>query len=238
MYILVLLSRIFNRERESLIYLKQVQLARLAELLFIAFEIHGCILEPSTAQNDEEKLEIEDGNRLSVIAGDFLMAAASSQLAEIENQTVVAQISKSIADISSGTLYDLSVLGSEEEWLHAKSQRDLSLVKRAAWSTIILQEEQFNEEKLIGKDVADHCGKFAADLMLLKCINDDISKYTSGQTEARNLLPTLYQANGLSSAKILSEEVYDRCTSSLEVLPDCNEKKIFEDYTNMLRLPK
>ena len=103
-----------------------------------------------SAQNDEEKLEIEDGNRLSVIAGDFLMAAASSQLAEIENQTVVAQISKSIADISSGTLYDLSVLGSEEEWLHAKSQRDLSLVKRAAWSTIILQEEQFNEEKLIG----------------------------------------------------------------------------------------
>ena len=54
---------------------------------------------------------------------------------------------------------------------------------------------------VLGKDVADHCGKFAADLMLLKCINDDISKYTSGQTEARNLLPTLYQANGLSSAK-------------------------------------
>ena len=103
-----------------------------------------------SAQNEEEKLEIEDGNRLSVIAGDFLMAAASSQLAEIENQTVVAQISKSIADISSGTLHDLSVFASQEEWLQAKSQRDLSLVKRAAWSAIILQEEQFNEDKLIG----------------------------------------------------------------------------------------
>ena len=47
MYILVLLSRMFNHDREGLVYLKQVQLARLAELLFIAFEIHGCILEPS-----------------------------------------------------------------------------------------------------------------------------------------------------------------------------------------------
>jgi hypothetical protein len=47
MYILVLLSRMFNHDREGRVYLKQVQLARLAELLFIAFEIHGCILEPS-----------------------------------------------------------------------------------------------------------------------------------------------------------------------------------------------
>ena len=34
-----------------------------------------------------------------------------------------------------------------------------------------------------------------------KVINEDIAKYTSGQTEAQNLLPTLYDSNGLSRAK-------------------------------------
>lgn len=234
MYILVLLSRMFNHDREGLVYLKQVQLARLAELLFIAFEIHGCILEPSTAKTLDEKHEIEDGNRLSVIAGDFLMAAASSQLAEIENQIVVDQISKSIADISSGTLQELPVLCSEQEWLKAKLQRDVSLVKRAAWSTITLQKDQIMEEQLIADDVPKHCGQFAADLMFLKVINEDIAKYTSGQTEAQNLLPTLYDSNGLSRANVLSAEVYDRCKISLAVLPDCQEKKIFQDYITML----
>jgi len=37
--------------------------------------------------------------------------------------------------------------------------------------------------------------------MFLKVINEDIAKYTSGQTEAQNLLPTLYDSNGLSRAK-------------------------------------
>lgn len=78
------------------------------------------------------------------------MAAASSQLAEIENQIVVDQISKSIADISSGTLQELPVLCSEEEWLKAKLQRDVSLVKRAAWSTMTLHKDQITEEQSIG----------------------------------------------------------------------------------------
>ena len=38
--------------------------------------------------------EIEDANRICVLAGDFFMATASTQLAEIENQLVVKQISK------------------------------------------------------------------------------------------------------------------------------------------------
>lgn len=74
--------------------------------------------------------------------------------------------------------------------------------------------------------------------MLLKVINEDIAKYTSGQTEAQNLLPTLYDSNGLTCANVLSAEVYDRCKISLAVLPDCQEKKIFEDYITMLTLLK
>jgi len=42
------------------------------------------------AKSEIEKKDIEDANRLAVIAGDFLMAAASSQLAELENQCVVS----------------------------------------------------------------------------------------------------------------------------------------------------
>ena len=74
--------------------MKQVQLGQLIELLHIAFEIQDCILEVESAQNVQELKEIEDANRLAVIAGDFFMAAASSQLAELENQCIVGTFEK------------------------------------------------------------------------------------------------------------------------------------------------
>lgn len=69
--------------------MKQVQLAQLVELLHIAFEIQNCILELEAADNDDDRKVIEDANRLAVIAGDFFMASASTQLAELENQCIV-----------------------------------------------------------------------------------------------------------------------------------------------------
>ena len=70
--------------------MKQVQLSQLVELLHIAFEIQDCILEVESALDENDRKEIEDANRLAVIAGDFFMAAASTQLAELENQCVVS----------------------------------------------------------------------------------------------------------------------------------------------------
>ena len=66
----------------------RIKLAQLVELLHIAFEIHDCILEPNINDSEAERKEIEDANRLAVIAGDFFMAAASTQLAELENQQI------------------------------------------------------------------------------------------------------------------------------------------------------
>ena len=70
------------------ISVNRIKLAQLVELLHIAFEIHDCILEPNINDSEAERKEIEDANRLAVIAGDFFMAAASTQLSELENQQI------------------------------------------------------------------------------------------------------------------------------------------------------
>ena len=136
----------------------------MVELLHIAFEIHDCILEPNINDSEAERKEIEDANRLAVIAGDFFMAAASTQLSELENQQIgplkkkfylcwdffirkhrslisVDQISKSIGDTATGRVLLDEPMESFQDWLVAANLNHTSLIKRGAWSTLFLSQQ-------------------------------------------------------------------------------------------------
>ena len=65
----------------------------------------------------ENQAEIEDANRLCVLAGDFFLAAASTQLSELENQLIVNQISKGIGDMSTGRVFTGTDV---DKWVQAR----------------------------------------------------------------------------------------------------------------------
>ena len=67
-----------------------------------------------------------------VLAGDFFMASASTQLAELENQTVVNQISKGIAEMSTGRAFE-NVEGIDG-WLQVTMLSHVQLLRKAIWS--------------------------------------------------------------------------------------------------------
>ena len=77
----------------------------------------------------ENQSEIEDANRLCVLAGDFFLAAASTQLSELENQLIVNQISKGIGDMSTGRVFSGSDV---DQWIQARFIKisDLSYVSQ------------------------------------------------------------------------------------------------------------
>merc|ERR1712242_124983 len=126
--------------------LKRLKLAQLVELLYLAFEIQDCIMEIKHEQN---RTEIEDANRLCVLAGDFFMASASTQLAELENQTVVNQISKGIADMSTGRAFE-NVEGFDG-WLQVTMLSHVQLLRKAIWSSLALGGE-ISDDSLVSKD--------------------------------------------------------------------------------------
>ena len=70
----------------------------------------------------ENQSEIEDANRLCVLAGDFFLAAASTQLSELENQLIVNQISKGIGDMSTGRVFSGSDV---DQWIQARFRKHI-----------------------------------------------------------------------------------------------------------------
>lgn len=86
-------------EMVSGIYPSQRTLAEITEMIHTANLIHKGVVNLDTLQpNDGTYKDMEFGNKIAVLSGDFLLANASTGLAELNNTKVVERISRAIAD--------------------------------------------------------------------------------------------------------------------------------------------
>ncbi|XP_065837724.1 all trans-polyprenyl-diphosphate synthase PDSS2-like [Oscarella lobularis] len=82
----------------------QRKLAEITELIHMGYLMHDTTLTP----NDEnESNDLIYGNKMAILAGDFLLANASLELAKLHNTKVVELISEAIADISEGVFIEI-----------------------------------------------------------------------------------------------------------------------------------
>jgi len=254
MFVLSLLAQA-EKSDDSSLELNRIKLAQLVELLHIAFEIHDCILEPNINDSEAERKEIEDANRLAVIAGDFFMAAASTQLAELENQQIVDQISKSIGDTATGRVLLDEPMESFQDWLVAANLNHTSLIKRGAWSTLFLSQQsslnwenvpfldksmnqQFDVEIMDDLPVAGAI--FATYLYLAKQIKWDWQVFLQGNT-SQFLLPICLQKENTTSdvhdlVRDLSNRSIKTASDALTVFPQSNSRNLLKQLLDLQKL--
>lgn len=82
------------------IHSSQRCLAEITEMIYMGSTIHKGILDLTKNQSDFN--EMEQGNKLAVLCGDYLLANACTNLAKLRNTHVVLLMSQVIADISQG----------------------------------------------------------------------------------------------------------------------------------------
>lgn len=82
------------------IYNKQRAVAEISELIHVAFLVHRGIVSKSNIKNPIKDSDMNFGNRLAVLGGDFMLATASLGLAKLDSTSVVALISSAIRDMS------------------------------------------------------------------------------------------------------------------------------------------
>ncbi|XP_071039222.1 all trans-polyprenyl-diphosphate synthase PDSS2 isoform X2 [Parasteatoda tepidariorum] len=79
---------------------RQQTLAELTEMIYTAHLIHKGILNLSPTNIPDENMlhDLQFGNKISILSGDYLLANACKGLANLKNCKVVDHVSKSIAD--------------------------------------------------------------------------------------------------------------------------------------------
>ncbi|XP_018589193.2 all trans-polyprenyl-diphosphate synthase PDSS2 [Scleropages formosus] len=103
-----------QQDMVSGIYPSQRSLAEITELIHTAFLVHRGIVDlKDWSSSDGPLKDMQFGNKMAVLSGDFLLANACTGLAQLNNTKVVELISSAIGDLVQG-IYCESSSAAEE----------------------------------------------------------------------------------------------------------------------------
>nr|XP_026695230.1 decaprenyl-diphosphate synthase subunit 2-like [Ciona intestinalis] len=209
------------------IYNSQRTLAELTELIHTAFLVHRGLTGVDTLMKQDSnnsRSEMELGNKMAVLSGDFLLANACVALSELRNSKVVNMMSSSIADMSHGFFIlpesgdspdptSLSILPtSRKDWEDAIFLSQGSLISNACLSAVELanQNGEFAEcASSFGKNLI-LAQQARADMQRITCINNNTNNngnFNHYSTEL-SALPVVLLANKHGGSDWLKNFVY------------------------------
>ncbi|XP_038158273.1 decaprenyl-diphosphate synthase subunit 2 [Cyprinodon tularosa] len=117
------------------IYPSQRNLAEITELIHTAFLVHrGIVNLKEWTDSDGPLKDMEFGNKMAVLSGDFLLANACTGLAELNDTKVVELISSAIGDLVQGIYYESSCSAEESlcEGVDVASWEDQTFLSHGA----------------------------------------------------------------------------------------------------------
>lgn len=155
------------------------RLAEITEMIHTASLVHDDVVDESEVRRGVDTVHKLFGNRIAVLAGDFLFAQSSWYLASLDNLEVVKLLSQVIMDLAEGEIqqglnrYDSSL--SIETYLEKSYYKTASLIANSAKAVGVLSEQSATIN-----DSLYHYGRHVG---LAFQIVDDILDFT-GSTEA------------------------------------------------------
>jgi all-trans-nonaprenyl-diphosphate synthase len=171
--IVLLLSRATMLEQD--ITPRHRRLAEITEMIHTASLVHDDVVDESQMRRGVPTVHSLFGNRIAVLAGDFLFAQSSWYLANLDNLEVVKLLSEVIMDLATGEIqqglnrFDAST--SIETYLKKSYYKTASLIANSAKAAGLLSE--------VSTETAEHLYGYGRDLGLAFQIVDDILDFTS-----------------------------------------------------------
>ncbi|OCR00753.1 solanesyl diphosphate synthase [Oscillatoriales cyanobacterium USR001] len=157
---------------------KHRRLAEITEMIHTASLVHDDVVDDSDVRRGIPTVHSYFGNRVAVLAGDFLFAQSSWYLANLDNLEVVKLLSEVIMDLAEGEIqqglngFDTSL--SIEAYLEKSYYKTASLIANSSKAAGCLSG--------VSPQLADDLYNYGRDLGLAFQIVDDILDFT-GSTE-------------------------------------------------------
>ncbi|PSN18083.1 solanesyl diphosphate synthase [filamentous cyanobacterium CCP5] len=171
--IVLLLARAVSKDREIL--LKHRRLAEITEMIHTASLVHDDVVDEAAVRRGVPTVHSSFGNRIAVLAGDFLFAQSSWYLANLDNLTVVKLLSQVIMDLAEGEIQQglnrfesgLSI----DAYLNKSYYKTASLIANSAKSVGVLSG--------LPESQSEQLYHYGCNLGLAFQIVDDILDFTS-----------------------------------------------------------
>ncbi|MFN6562015.1 MAG: solanesyl diphosphate synthase [Nostoc sp. ChiSLP01] len=171
--IVLLISRATMLDQE--ITPRHRRLAEITEMIHTASLVHDDVVDESDVRRGVPTVHSLFGNRIAILAGDFLFAQSSWYLANLDNLEVVKLLSEVIMDLATGEIqqglnrFDASI--SIETYLQKSYYKTASLIANSSKAAALLSE--------VSRETVEHMYSYGRHLGIAFQIVDDILDFTS-----------------------------------------------------------
>ena len=121
---------------------RQQRVAEVTELIHVASLLHDDVLDGSATRRGLRALNLEVGNKLAILAGDFLLARASVTLASLRNTEVIELLSKVLEHLVTGEVMQMTAkkerLTSFDHYFQKTYFKTASLIANSAKAIVLL----------------------------------------------------------------------------------------------------
>ncbi|KAI0815346.1 terpenoid synthase [Irpex lacteus] len=128
----------------------QVRLAQIVEMIHVASLLHDDVVDRSPLRRGAPSAPVAFGNKLTVLAGDFLLGRASAALSRLGDSEVVELIASVITNLVEGEILQLKAMHGEELGLTGTSSAASTAVGQDNWN-IYLQKTYMKTASLMAK---------------------------------------------------------------------------------------
>ncbi|KAJ8027484.1 Decaprenyl-diphosphate synthase subunit 2 [Holothuria leucospilota] len=245
-----------NQPLVSGIHPSQRALAEITEMIYTAFLVHRGVVDLNkTVPEDGPLKDMEFGNKMAVLSGDFLLASASAALASLKNTLVVDLISQSIDHMTRGAFTEMGVKESSpfsnvktfDQWKDYVYLSSGSLIGHSCKAALLLanQKQEFVDAAFeFGKNLAwaqqlhqdltiiQKEGKSNTEYLLLGpvILHNEISPLTV-QSD-REIIKTVQSSSAVSEAKNMCQHYVD---CAMKLITEFPNKEAKEALYNLLR---
>ena len=172
--------------RDSDILSSQRRLAEITELIHTASLLHDDVIDHSEMRRSTPSANIAFGNKMAVLAGDFLLGRASVALARLRNAEVIELLATVIANLVEGEFMQLKNTALDEahpEWteetvtyyLQKTYLKSASLISKSCRAAALLGQNS--------AEVVEAAYAYGKNLGLAFQLVDDMLDYTVGLRE-------------------------------------------------------
>lgn len=164
----------------------QRRLAEITELIHTASLLHDDVIDHSVARRGSPSANLEFGNKMAVLAGDFLLGRASVALARLRNAEVVELLATVIANLVEGEFMQLKNTAADEA--HPRWSEDALgyYLNKTYLKTASLISKSCRAAALLGgagADTVDAAYAYGKNLGLAFQLVDDMLDYTRSERE-------------------------------------------------------
>ena len=151
------------------------RLAEITEMIHTASLVHDDVVDESATRRGVPTVHSQFGNKVAILAGDFLFAQSSWYLANLDNLEVVKLLSRVIMDLAEGEIrqglkqFDATL--SLEAYLDKSYYKTATLIANSAKAVGVLSD--------LPEEEAENLYQFGRHLGLAYQIVDDILDFTS-----------------------------------------------------------